>query len=201
MDTEAVEDEDHKKFLKRIEDHPRKATEFKFVRSPATELTQVILEKIDQIKSHAKPVPTGAAPAVLVDTHSKNHLHAIELSNFLVGKQIMPFINPIEDNPQQNMDKFEQRLKQVSKLIIIYGDVAKEWVLERINVVLQLVVIKNYPIDLLGIYLAPPHKNPADIMLNQRFNNVHLINNSDKDDFDPETLTPLFENPEQRGAL
>jgi hypothetical protein len=98
------------------------------------------------------------------------------------------------------MGQFEECLEQVNTLIFIYGKVAKDWVLERIRVAVQLIAGKNYGISTLAVYLGPPRKSPEDIKLNQPFIKIHIIDDSDSDQFDPDTLTPLFERMSPGGA-
>jgi hypothetical protein len=50
--------------------------------------------------------------------------------------------------------------------------------MERMSAALQLIITNNYPIDDFFIYLVPPHKDPNEISLRQRFLKVSVIDSS-----------------------
>jgi hypothetical protein len=117
--------------------------------------------------------------AALVDTHLKDQLHALELSQLLLQRNVQPYINPEEDDPRKNMKIFEERLKQVSRLMIIFGQVGEEWVLERLGAALQIAIVERCPLKACGIYFAPPRKKSADAGFNLGFLPVHLFDSDD----------------------
>jgi hypothetical protein len=60
--------------------------------------------------------------------------------------------------------------------------------MERISVALRLILNNNYPIEDFFIYMAPPHKEAADIAINQRFLKVNVIDSSNKKVLDKAVL-------------
>jgi hypothetical protein len=131
---------------------------------------------------------------VLLDTHLNDQLYAIDIGKALLENQIQPFINPQEDDPRKNINLLAERISQVSKLIFLYGTVSRDWVFERMSAALQVIVTKNYPIDDFFIYLVPPHKDPNDISLKQKFLKVSVVNNSDNKVIDKNVLTRFLKN-------
>lgn len=132
-----------------------------------------------------------AAPsAALVDTHLKDQLHAYHLGQYLIGKSIQPYINPEEDDPQRNMKVLEERLKQVTKLIVIFGDVAEDWVRARLGVALQIAVTEKCPLKACGVYFAPPRQRSAQGLFNLPFLPVYEFDNRDMND--SLQLAPIF---------
>lgn len=200
LDFDEVKDINQRTLLKRFENSKFNQTNYDFLRVSVTDLILEIMEKIDQIKHFPTPNSSIISPAVLLDTHSIDHLHAIQLSNYLSENRITSYINPLEDNPRHNIKEFEKRLNQVNSLVIIYGRVSKEWVLERLNTAIQMIIAYNCPITSLCIYLAPPRKNLDDIQLNQKFVKIHLLDNSGKSKLDPKIIVPIVESLSRRGA-
>jgi hypothetical protein len=187
---EAVEDEAYKQFLGRLENGPRTESKYEFVRGAPSTITRDILQKMEELRSLAAPRQASPA-AALLDTHFKDQLHTLELSKFLLDRQVIPLINPAEDDPRRNLKLFEERLKQVSLLIIFYGSVAEEWVRARLAAALQIAIAQNCPLKACGVYLAPPRKASANFQLGQRLFPVELMDHTDR--FNAGSVAPLLE--------
>ena len=71
---------------------------------------------------------------------------------------------------------------------------SKEWVLERMNAALQLILTNNYPIEDFFIYMAPPHKEADDININPRLLKVNVINSSDTKTFDTDVIKRFLDD-------
>ncbi|HEX8424456.1 MAG TPA: hypothetical protein VF634_13645, partial [Pyrinomonadaceae bacterium] len=138
---------------------------YNFIRESPASISREILAKIKQLEE-VVCVPEGAPSAALLDTHLKDQLHALDLSRFLLERSVMSYINPEEDNPQKNVKLFQEMLKRVSVLVIIYGQVAGEWVHERLVAALQIAVAENCPLKLCGIYLPPDGANASSRQFN-----------------------------------
>jgi hypothetical protein len=142
-------------------------------------LSQQIIDFVDQMKGRQmiKNIDDGKL-SVLLDTHFSDQLYALDLSKMLLENNIQPFVNPQEDDPRKNINMLGDRISQVRKLIFLYGNVSKEWILERMSVALQLIITNNYPIEDFFIYMAPPQKDKSGIALNQRFLKINIIDSS-----------------------
>ncbi len=55
------------------------------------------------------------------------------LSKYLLERNVTPYVNPEADDPSKNIRVLEERLKQVSRLIVVFGNVAEEWVRARLS--------------------------------------------------------------------
>lgn len=179
---DVIEEEKYRLFLQELEAGKASSTSYEFVRGSKSTLAQEIMDFAAQVKTQQmqKQAEKGKI-SVLLDTHFMDQLYAVDLYKTLVENQIQPFLNPQEDDPRKNMDEINKRLGQVKKLIFLYGSVSKEWVLERMSAALQLIITNNYPIEDFFIYMAPPHKEAADISLNQKFLKVNVVNSSSND--------------------
>jgi hypothetical protein len=59
---------------------------------------------------------------------------------------------------------------------------------------LQLIITNNYNVDDFYIYLAPPHKDPNDISLKQRFLKVFVIDSSNNPHLDDVSMQRFLKN-------
>ena len=178
IDFEEIEDEAYKKFLRDIEERKPDSKNYEFIKGSKSTLAMEIIDFVERLKeeqTRAKPVKGKIS--VLLDTHLTDQLYAFELGKALVENQIQPYINPQEDNPRDNLNLLEDRIKQVTKLVFVYGGVSKDWLLERMSAAVQLIITKNYPIDGFYVYMAPPIKPKNDILMNQRFLKVVATDN------------------------
>ena len=191
LDTEAIEDDDHRKLLRGLEHGERQGGGHEFVRGSQTVLAAQIAERLEALTTRAATPEPGAA--VLLDTHLKDQLHALELSKLLLEANVQPYINPQEDDPRTNLDVLEARLREVRTLMILYGGVQESWVRERLGAALQLSVTKGLPLESFCVYLAPPHKAAGELDFSFGPVRVPLIDNSASATPEPGSLAPLLE--------
>lgn len=156
LDLKTVEDEGQKEFLAQLESGDRANAPYDFIRGTPVSLVSQILEKIERLQTATKA--NGTSQAVLLDTHIKDQIYALELSKFLLENNIQPYINPQEDDPNKNMDALEARLKEVSMLMVLFGSVNENWGRQRLGAALQLSVTKNFPIKSFCVFTISPEK-------------------------------------------
>jgi TIR domain len=184
-----IEDEKYKLFLEGLESGKAYSTGYEFVRGAKSTLAKEIIDFAEQVKAQQMQKKTEKGKvSVLLDTHFSDQQYAFDLSKTLLENKIQPFINPQEDDPRKNINLMGERLSQVNKLIFLYGSVSKEWVLERMSAALQLIITNNYPIEDFFIYMTPPHKDSGDILLNQRFLKVNVIDSSNSQKLEKSAL-------------
>jgi hypothetical protein len=154
---EEVESESYRAFLDRLENGPREDRHYEFHRDLPSAVPQQLLAVIDALRAkRLSTPPEETAQAVLLDTHFKDQLHALELSRYLIAQNLQPYINPQEDDPGRNLTVFTERLKQAGILILFCGAVADEWLRARLGVVLKIAIAEDCPLRACGVYLAPP---------------------------------------------
>jgi len=192
MNFEAIKEEQYKTFIQGLETEKQSSKKIEYIRGPKSTLTRQIKEFAEQLKKQQLLLPPGGKVAVLLDTHYNDQLYALELSKSLLENQIQPFINPQEDNPKKNIKNLEDRISQVRTLVFLYGKVTGDWVSERMKAARQLIVINDYPIDEFFVCMLPPHKDPDDQSLKQRFFKVNIVDNSDTEQLDADTLEYLL---------
>ncbi|MFP3555674.1 toll/interleukin-1 receptor domain-containing protein [Paraburkholderia sp. SIMBA_049] len=153
-DLRTVEDERYRTWLDRIENGERRNAHYDFIRQSSTLLVPQILEKLEQLRR--PPEHPAEQRTVLLDTHIKDQLYALQLSQTLLAKKIQPYINPQDDGVQKNLPAFEARLSDVTTFIVLHGAVDYDWVIARLTLALQLSVTKQLPINSWNVLIVPP---------------------------------------------
>jgi hypothetical protein len=57
----------------------------------------------------------------------------------------------------------------VSRLIIVFGNVAEEWVRARLGEAVKIAITEDCPLKACGIYFAPPRRKASDGKFNLGF--------------------------------
>ncbi|MEJ2266514.1 MAG: toll/interleukin-1 receptor domain-containing protein [Anaerolineales bacterium] len=192
LDLGAVGEATQRAFLDRLENGPRQEARYTFVRSTSTTLLPQILEKLALLQA-AQTITRAKTPAILLDTHIRDQLHALELSKFLLQNRIQPYVNPQEDDPNKNMDILEARLRQVNTLMVLFGSVSAEWVRQRLGAALQLSVIRALAIKAFYVVAVPPEKNSEELDFHAGPIRIRTIDNS-RGDLNPNLLAPVLDS-------
>lgn len=187
LDLETVEDAGYKSFLDKLQNGNRGESNYRFIKGSASSIGRELTEMLDR---PVEPVQNGKPAGALVDTHLKDQLHAYKLGQFLIEKCIQPYINPEEDDPQKNMKVLEERLKQVNKLIVIYGDVAEQWVRARLAVAVQIAITARVQLKACGVYYAPPRQRGPSNIFDLPFLPVYEFDSNDISH--PQNLGPML---------
>jgi hypothetical protein len=189
LDLAMLEDGSYKDFLDRLENGERSEATYKFLRGLPAELPHEILDEIEAARRRA--IPEAPPSAALVDTHFKDQLHALDLIRYLSDRNVQPFINPEEDDPRKNIRILEERLKQVTKLIIVFGSVTADWVRARLGAAVEIAITAGCPLKACGIYYAGARQKNADGDFRLGLFPVYTFENSDLSN--PQALAPLLE--------
>jgi TIR domain-containing protein len=105
----------------------------------------------------SKPGGNGGglpSSSVLLDTHMKDDGHAIEVHNALRSLNVKAIFNQSEDDPGESIKILEARLKQLRRMIIVFGDVQESWVFNRLSMASEIANREKAALKL-GIYYAP----------------------------------------------
>ena len=154
----------------------------------------MVVKKLDALTRRGPPSIPGQGPRILVDTHVKDYRHALELGAFLSKYDVFPYVVPQEDDPEASLTLYEQALKKVSVLLIVFGEVAEEWVRARLSTALQLMVMGDHDIKAAFIYLAPPRKQISENAFHRGVFRADLLDNSSAGPLEPVGLAPLLES-------
>ena len=189
LDTQSIEDSTYRGFIQQLETGARDESGYNFIRESPSNITREVLDRVEQLQTAARP---AAEPlSALIDTHFKDQMHAFDLIRFFTDRNVRPFINPEEDDPRKNIHILEERLKQVTRLIIVFGEVTADWVRERLNAAVQIAITERCPLKAFGIYYAGGRRKGADANFNFGFLPVYTFDNSDLQS--PQTIAPFLE--------
>jgi len=186
LNFDTIEDDLYRNFINEQENKVRQGSEYEFIRCSPTDLGQQISSQVERYKT-ARVLEKEKEDklSILLDTHMRDQREAFEIGNFLMGKNIFPYVNPGEDNPRDNIEILENRLKKVNYFILVFGQVARDWVSERLALAFRTIVSHEYPVKKCAVFVAPPNKNQADINFLQRFYKVDFL-------YDMDGLLKLF---------
>jgi hypothetical protein len=189
LDLLSLEEGAYKDFLNRLENGERSDASYKFLRGLPAELPHEILDEIEAARR--RPTVEAAPLSALVDTHFKDQLHALDLIRYLSDKNVQPFINPEEDDPRKNIRILEERLKQVTKLIIVFGSVTSDWVRARLGAAVEIAITEGCPLKACGVYYAGARRKNADGDFRLGLFPVYTFDAADLSN--PRALAPLLE--------
>jgi hypothetical protein len=159
LDIQSIEDEAHRDFLDRLENGKRNLTGYKFIREPQTAITREIINRLDELKQESAAKSDDSA--VLLETHLKDQLHAFDLGRTLTELKIRLHLHSEGDEPGGSVRAFEESLRKVNRLIIVFGSVDEYWVRERLGDAVKFAVTARHPLKSCSVYFAPP-RNKSD---------------------------------------
>jgi hypothetical protein len=194
LDIDRVENDDHRSFLKEIEDRTLSEKAYDFIRVNEGELARIIIEQANELKEakrqeQAVENSSNKGPlTVLLDTHFDDNIHAFNLKKMLSKHNIDIIFNVEDGDPVENIRSIYQNISEAQKIIFLFGSEAhKDWIDIRVNNTLKkLLDYKRYSQDIF-IYMAPPEKK-QDVIEVARHPLVKLIDFSDKSTLDEKEL-------------
>ncbi|ETR68882.1 MAG: hypothetical protein OMM_04296 [Candidatus Magnetoglobus multicellularis str. Araruama] len=190
-----IDDTDYQKIIKHLKNDTR------VIQTQPSEITGQIMLRLKQITEQSSNKHTETISKIMVDTHVEDFVQAAELNNFLVQKQFQSLINPF-DNQQNRMKQYEKRLKDTQVLIIFYGRVNQDWVVERLTEATKLMLTDKSAIHSRIIFVAPPKKEIKDLKQRLDFllKGIQLLDNSDSEQILPNNFSQIIAATEKGGV-
>ncbi len=192
LDFKMIEDENHRQFLDRLENGAREKNNYEFVREAQIDLTAFILQKIATFQppqnwDHGKV-------SLLVDSHQKDQRFAYELAAELARKGADVDFTKESSNPIRSLENFEEAIRRVKHLIVMFGQVAPAWLLGRIRKAIKIFAeqFDAGEATLEGIWVYRLPRCTSSLDLPQRPLQVQVLDNSKSESLDPKILTPLL---------
>lgn len=156
LDIEAVEDADYREFLTGLKDRQADPKAYKFIPEAPTRIADEILAQLELLKQAAVPPPLPPGQSVaLLDMHWNDSRFIADLGPVFSERHVELRLTSGGEGPESNMTQFNDSLKQASVLVIIFGQVASEWVCQRIVSVQQFFVKEQCPLKLCAVYIPP----------------------------------------------
>jgi hypothetical protein len=186
---ESIEDAQYAGFIKDLQARPRRGSGMQIIKTGRAQMLEEILaakRNLEEMAAKAR-TPAAAAPGTaFVDLHVKDLSHIGDLVSYLGGRQISAITIPqAAQSPTEGMALFEQNLRNAQLFIVVYGGVAREWVLNRVCEGFKLITTLGLSTRM-GVYVAPPDKSTEDL----KFGFCDVMLNSKV--FDPATIEPLL---------
>ncbi len=193
---DAIEEPQYAQFMKELQERPRQSGRLQIIKAGRAQMLEEILAAKKNLEDQAaKSVQGDDAPGTaFVDLHIKDLNYVADLVGYLAEKRIAAVTVPSAgQSPASGIALFEQNLRNAQLFIVVYGGVAREWVLNRVFEGFKLITANGLATRM-GVYVAPPDKPPeavnfgiCDVMLNTRR-------------FDPATIEPLLARAHRKTA-
>lgn len=165
-------------FFETLETMPREAQRLELIRTGRHQMLDAILAKRQRLDEAARQAALqvagdGAAGATaFIDLHPGDVVHSADLVRYLAERQVVPMMIPSADlSPTVGMSLFEEHLRKAALFVVVYGAVAREWVVQRLNEAVKLILSQQLNTHV-GVYLAPPRKQPDAIAFPRMFDVV-----------------------------
>ena len=130
-----IEDEAQAAWLQQWERGDRGESNFQFVRSDRQALIDQVLQTIASLRQET----AGNQPIrFLIDTHLKDQRYAFKLADLLAEQNVDVEFNQESHDPVKSLTDFEQAVRQVQNLIIMFGNVAPAWLKGRMQTTIKV---------------------------------------------------------------
>jgi hypothetical protein len=191
VDASTIEDPSYAQLVRSLSERSRESDRFELVRTGIHQMRDEVLAKLqrlDQARQHAQHAVGGQIETAFVDMHVSDFKYATDLVNYLNERRIMPIMMPAGASaPSAAVALFEQNLQKVPLFLVVFGSVAREWVLGRLTAAARVMTTHSVRARI-GVYIAPPEKN-AELLRFPPFYDVA----ANMTRFDPSTLDALIE--------
>jgi len=152
---EEIDDEGYRNLLKQLQTDRPQEKDIELCKGLPTEIMQAILDKKAKIELQHQQASQTTATGVLMDYHVQDEATFYELAGLLKKNGVKPdFVAGTEHEPEEKRKYYESLLGDIAVLVILFGHVGVDWVVERIRTVQRMVAINNYGLHYCSIYLA-----------------------------------------------
>jgi len=178
LSIETVRDAAYRHFLEGLETGGDPEHTYDLVRSSPADITHHIREKLGNVRRvlETEAVALRAAKSCLLVTHEKDTLHMLPIAEVLLTNGYRALISQEVKEPKDLMTSYKECLSEAASLIVFYGTVPRNWVSERIKTARKHAVLEDLVLKL-GVFNAPPEKQPDEADFSRPPVQVHLMNN------------------------
>ena len=151
------------------------------------QVVQAVVNRAHAIRDRRRQsAPTDGEPVcAFLDMHTHDLRHAEGLIDYLGKHKVVPFVLPATGRSHA-MDLFADQLRRARLFVVVFGQVAREWVQYRLIEAFKVALTHNLTTRM-HVYVAPPAKPTTTI----QFPNTVVIDNSQG--FDPSSLAPMLD--------
>ncbi len=193
LTADEIEDEQQAAWLQQMEQGERRDANYRFIRSSRQTMIDQVMQTIAALQQQSD----GGEPiSFLIDTHQKDQRYAFELGGYLEKQGIKVRFNPDYDDPVKSLTDFEQAVRQVQNLVIMFGKVAPAWLKGRmqttIKVIADQVQQENPILSKLWILMLPGCPGQDAIPPMPPMLRVDLLDNTQAEGIAPDLLQQLL---------
>lgn len=189
LSIEALNDQTQRDFLRKLEHGKRSGESFEFVRSEQAEISRNVIARAARLGQKEEALVDASFPCLL-STHAKDTEHLLKVASLLANKCRPLYLDQYADEPKDILRSFEERVRKVATLIVVFGSVSRDWVKERIDAAVKIAALEDLALNI-AVFLGPPTKSPDDLTFDRGHLNVHLFDNTD--DFRPGPILAFFD--------
>jgi len=203
LDIGTIEDETQRNFLDSLANEERGLAQYEFVSGTQMDFVNLVRQRIAELQS--QPLDGEPTHTFLVDTHQKDQRHAFKLADYLLEQGVEVDFNHESRDPTLSLTKFEQSVRQVKNLIIMFGKVGPAWLHGRIKNALKTIsqqfeaedtcILEN-----IWIYLTPASGGRVELPRFPPLININIVDNSHSDKIDPQVISRLLPSPGYTGG-
>jgi len=196
-----MDDEQQAQWLHELEHDQRQQHHFQFVRSNRQSLIDQIKQIIEQQLAQNQQAQTDDELRFLIDTHVKDQMSAFELAAKLSGKKIKVGFNQETDDPVQSLENFENAVKEVQNLIIMFGEVDPNWLQGRIQTALKVIANQwheSVALQNIWICLLPASRDTQTSNNFPPILNIQYLDNSGSPSIDEGIIETLLQKSQNK---
>lgn len=158
FDRSTVTNPDYAQVLEALARRPDDRDRLEVVQASRTEMLEVVLEHRRRLQEGKRR--RSNQPAAFVDLHARDARFTGELLQHLRARGIEPLVMDTPEgngeSPAVRAERFHSYLRRAGLFLVVYGEVAGDWVVQRLREATQLIVADEIPARV-GVYVAPPH--------------------------------------------
>jgi len=173
FDLQRVSQPDYAKLLGEVMARPDPRSRLEIVRAGRPEVFDIVRAKqreIEEARLRAQDAAFGSAGNALLEVHARDYDRSQALVAYMQRRRIGPLSVP-PPPPEAGheavlapgaLQEFAQRVRESAFLIVVFGEVARDWVDGRLDEALKLIASENLPTRL-GVYVTNPQKRTEQV--------------------------------------
>ena len=170
FDLQRVTDAPYRGLIEQVMARPDPRSRLEIVQASRSEALEVIRAKqqeIEEARARAQDAAFGSRGGALLEIHARDRERCEPLVGYLQRRRIAPLTLPpppaaSSEAPVGSMEAFDVRVREAAFLIVVFGEVARDWVDGRLQEALKLIMSENLQTRL-GVYVTTPGKRSEQI--------------------------------------
>ena len=189
-----IEETEQASWLNKLEIDDGRSRCFSFVRSSRQTFVGQVNQLIDEITE--KSISDTPLSRLLIDTHYKDQRHAYRLADILADRGIDVDFNKESVNPIKSLENFENIVREVEHLIIMFGRVSPKWVSGRIRTAARTVVNEQDDVETklenISVFMLPSCPGKKTIIKVPKVFKLNYLDNSNNDQIEKSVVEALL---------